>query len=99
MKKYIDTIEKNKVDELMEISKKLDALTDLKCTLLDLQDRHQPEIDVSEINPKMIDKEIAELSRKKEKKYEEIRLTKGWSKEFMSKVRILDNYKVYLETE
>jgi len=95
MKKYIGTVEKNLVDRLMDISKRLDVLIDLKATILDLQAGNRQDIDISGIDLEEIEKKIGKLSAERLDKYEEIRVKQGWTKDFLAGVSIKENYKVY----
>jgi len=97
MKKYIGTVEKNLVDRLMDISKRLDVLIDLKATILDLQAGNRQDIDISGIDLEDIEKKIGKLSAERLDKYEEIRVKQGWAKDFLSSVRIMEDYKAYYE--
>lgn len=99
MKKYIGMIDKNLVKELMDILKRMEALVDLKSTILDLRSANPQEIDISGIDLEEIEKKIAGLLQQRLAKYEEIRIKQGWTEEFIDSVRILENSKVYVETD
>ena len=98
MKQFIGTVDKNKIDELMALSRQMCALMDLKSTLLDLA-HGDSMIDQSPIKPEDVEKEIADLVDKKGKKLEEIRTQGGWSTEEMSRIQLMENAKVYMDKE
>ncbi len=99
MMKYIGNVEKVKADELMTLWRRLKALKDLHSTLSDLSSKNQNTIDISKIQPEVVETEIRELSEKKKNKLEEIRMQEGWSKELMAKIHIMENCKAYIDTD
>ncbi len=96
MKQFIGTVDKNKIDELMAISRQMCALMDLKSTLSDLA-RGDGFTAQPPIKPGDVEKEIADLADKKGKKLEEIRIQGGWSTGEMSRIHLMENARVYKE--
>lgn len=98
MRKYIGKVDQGKMDTLMIFSRRLNALKDLKSTIMDIDGNHGI-VDYSMIDVERIDKEINCLTAKKEKKLEEIRLQKGWSDAEMARIHLMVNYKAYMDQE
>lgn len=94
MEKFLKTIEKKDVDELFTSIRRLKALLDIKASLNDTGPRifTPPPIRTDDI-----DRGIREMEDKRERMLEHIRRENGWTGEFMDKIHIMEDCRVFIK--